>query len=92
MARTKAPAIATPENLDPALTQIIVVDFGEWGRGETLEEALSKIPPKGRRKLESYMQVWHIVPGTYIGDDGIFYNNDPALQIRPVLNETRRTK
>jgi len=82
--------IETPANLDPALTQFIVVDFGEWGRGETIKEALSKVEGGPRRKLEPHMQVWHVAPGTYIGADGILYNNDPALQIRPVLNETRR--
>lgn len=82
------PEIETPANLDPALTQFIVVDFGEWGRGETIKEALSKIPPAGRRKLESHMQVWHVTPGTVIDADGMFRN--PNSPVRPVLNETRR--
>jgi broad specificity phosphatase PhoE len=82
-----ASEIAKPENLNPALTHFIVVDFGDWGFGSTVKEALEKIPGGKRTRLQNPMQVWHVTPETRLDAAGKFFGHG---QNYPVLNESHR--
>nr|DAF93617.1 MAG TPA: hypothetical protein [Myoviridae sp. ctshb19] len=87
-ATKNAPVLPALENLNPALTHYIVIDYGDWAHGSTVLEALQKIPFGKRTRLQNHMQVWHVTPETRLDAAGGFYGHG---QNYPVLNESHRT-
>lgn len=56
--------------IDAQLTNYIVVEGGDWGRGETIAKAMLARPFGKEVPLSKQAMVYRCTPETYINDDG----------------------